>query len=119
MKPPKFYGWVIRTMVCLGALVVRNPIDRTTIILWTLAAAGAVMLGAAQAADAGVSFGRLLGTPLGRALWWRALPIGAAAAMLGVAAGLPARARRRQRLERLVTAVSPRTRPSSGDRSTL
>jgi copper transport protein len=62
--------------------------------LWTLAAAGAVALGTAQAVDAGVSFGRLLATPLGRALWWRAVPIGAAGTMLAVAAGLPARARR-------------------------
>jgi copper transport protein len=62
--------------------------------LWAVAAAGVITLGAAQAIDAGVGLDRLLTTPLGRALWWRALPIGAAGATLAVAAALPARARR-------------------------
>ena len=62
--------------------------------LWALAAAGMITLTVAQAIDAGVSVDRLLGTPLGRALWWRALPIAAAGAVLAVAAGLPARSRR-------------------------
>lgn len=51
-------------------------------LVWCLALAGVMGVGAAQAADAGVGVGRLLGTPLGAALWWRFLPIAAAGASL-------------------------------------
>jgi copper transport protein len=56
-------------------------------LVWGVAVAGVIGLGAAQAADAGVSIGRLLATPLGTALWWRALPIIAAGVALAVAEG--------------------------------
>jgi copper transport protein len=62
--------------------------------LWALAAAAVVTLGVAQGIDAGVGIDRLLGTPLGRALWWRALPIGVAGAAVAAAAYLPPRSRR-------------------------
>jgi len=55
---------------------------------WTVAAGGLVLLAAAQARDAGTGLLRVLGTPLGHDLWWRALPIGAAAfAARGASAG--------------------------------
>jgi copper transport protein len=54
-------------------------------LLWGIAVAGIVGLGAAQAADAGVSMGRLLATSLGEALWWRVIPIAAAGVALAVA----------------------------------
>ena len=55
---------------------------------WTVAAGGLVLLAVAQARDAGTGLLRLLGTPLGNALLWRALPIGAAAfAARGASAG--------------------------------
>ncbi len=44
--------------------------------------AGFILLGLAQRAAAGVSFGDLLSTPIGRALAWRAAGIGAAGLML-------------------------------------
>ena len=50
---------------------------------WAVAAVGLVLLGVAQARDAGIGLLRLLGTPLGHALLWRALPIGAAAFIAG------------------------------------
>ena len=53
--------------------------------VWAVAFAGVVGLGTAQSADAGVSLGRLLSTPLGAALWWRFLPI--VAAGIALAAG--------------------------------
>ncbi len=62
--------------------------------VWGLAAAGVVMLGADQAAAAGVSVARLLETPIGEALWWRALPILGAALAIGVAQASPPRRRR-------------------------
>jgi copper transport protein len=55
---------------------------------WTVAAVGLVLLAAAQARDAGTGLLRVLATPLGHELWWRALPIGAAAFVArGVSAG--------------------------------
>jgi copper transport protein len=45
---------------------------------WTIAALGLVLLVIAQARNAGAGLSRLLGTPLGHELWWRALPIVAA-----------------------------------------
>jgi len=53
---------------------------------WGTALAGVIGLGAAQASDAGVGFGRLLGTALGRALLWRALPLALAGAAIVAAA---------------------------------
>ena len=50
---------------------------------WTAAAIGLVLLAVAQARDAGVGLVRLLGTSLGHAVWWRAMPIGAAAFAAG------------------------------------
>jgi copper transport protein len=63
-------------------------------VLWALACAGVIGLGAAQAADAGAALGRLLATPLGAALWWRFLPIIAAGAALLAGGRLPAQRRR-------------------------
>jgi len=54
-------------------------------IFWACAAVGLVLLGLAQALDTGAGIDRLLRTPLGHALWWRALPI--AAAGLAIAVG--------------------------------
>jgi copper transport protein len=45
---------------------------------WTIATLGLVLLGVAQARDTGTGLSRLLGTPLGHELWWRALPIATA-----------------------------------------
>jgi len=53
-------------------------------LVWGLALAGVVGVGAAQATDAGVPIGRLLGTPLGAALWSRFLPIVAAGGALAI-----------------------------------
>lgn len=63
-------------------------------ITWILSVAGILSLGADQAATAGVTVGRLLETPLGRALWWRAIPIGAAGIAIGVGQILPLSRRR-------------------------
>jgi copper transport protein len=52
---------------------------------WTSAAVGLVLLAVAQARDAGIGLLRLLGTPLGHQVLWRALPIGAAAFAVGSA----------------------------------
>src|SRR5438128_12612436 len=52
-----------------------------------MAAAGVIGLGVARASDAGVGFGRLLETALGRALLWRAVPL--AAAGVAIAASAP------------------------------
>ena len=38
-KLRNFYGWVIRSALCLGALVLRHPIDVEAVVIWTLAAA--------------------------------------------------------------------------------
>src|SRR5438445_10808436 len=57
---------------------------------WGIAAAGVIGLGVAQASDAGVGFGRLLETALGRALLWRAVALGAAGVAVA-ASGPPAR----------------------------
>jgi len=52
-------------------------------VLWAAAAAGLILLGVAQAQDTQAGMDRLLRTPLGHALWWRAVPLAAA---LGAAA---------------------------------
>jgi hypothetical protein len=36
-KLPKLYGWLIRAVVCLGAIVARHPVDRVAITVWGLA----------------------------------------------------------------------------------
>lgn len=38
-KPARLYGWVIRTFLCLGALLIRHEIDVAAIVSWSLAAA--------------------------------------------------------------------------------
>jgi hypothetical protein len=38
-KPPRIYGWAIRTGACLAAMAYRNPVDAAAILIWTLAAA--------------------------------------------------------------------------------
>ena len=35
----RLYGWVIRTVLCLAAIVFRHTIDLTAMLLWGLAAA--------------------------------------------------------------------------------
>jgi hypothetical protein len=37
MKPQRITGWMLRTLVCLGALMIRHPVDSMAIIVWTLA----------------------------------------------------------------------------------
>jgi hypothetical protein len=34
-----FYGWVLRTIVCLGAVALRHSLDLTDLVLWGLALA--------------------------------------------------------------------------------
>ena len=36
VKPSKLYGWLIRTFVCLSAIVIRYPVDRLAIVVWCL-----------------------------------------------------------------------------------
>jgi hypothetical protein len=38
MKLSKLYGWLLRTFVCLAAIVFRFPVDRLAIMVWCLAA---------------------------------------------------------------------------------
>ncbi|MGA2723715.1 MAG: hypothetical protein ABSG79_15055 [Bryobacteraceae bacterium] len=37
-KPSRLYGWVIRTVVCVVAVALRNPVDTVDLIVWGLAA---------------------------------------------------------------------------------
>jgi len=37
-KPPRLYGWIIRAVVCLAAIVFRHPVDLIAMVLWGLAA---------------------------------------------------------------------------------
>lgn len=60
---------------------------------WALAVVGLLLLAEAERADAGTSFGGLLGSSVGEALIWRAVGLGAAAVALLVAWRRP-RARR-------------------------
>ncbi len=55
---------------------------------WALAAGGVALLGLGQAVDTGAGL-RLLGTPLGLALWRRALPVAAAAPAIAIARRIP------------------------------
>jgi hypothetical protein len=36
IKLSKLYGWLIRTFVCLAAIVVRHPVDTLAIAVWCL-----------------------------------------------------------------------------------
>jgi hypothetical protein len=37
-KPPRLYGWIIRGVLCLGAIVLRHPMDGIAIAVWVGAA---------------------------------------------------------------------------------
>jgi hypothetical protein len=37
-KPGTLYGWIIRAVVCLSAIVFRHPVDNTAFVIWTMAA---------------------------------------------------------------------------------
>ncbi|HLW60606.1 MAG TPA: copper resistance protein CopC [bacterium] len=97
------WGWYLGLSGLLGAawvwaLAAHEPVMPSAGYLWMLwafAAAGLVVLGLAQAADAGVGIGRLLGTPLGLALAWRALPLSIAGIAIGATQRLSIRSRRR------------------------
>lgn len=56
---------------------------------WAASLLAVAGIGAAQAADAGITLGRLAGTALGTALLWRALPLLAAGAALAAAGVRP------------------------------
>ena len=97
------WGWYLGVSGLLGAAWLWGFGASETMIpslaylwaLWICAAAGLVVLALAQAADAGVGLGRLLGTPLGFALAWRALPLSLAGLALGAIPWLSTNARRR------------------------
>ena len=38
-KPPAMYGWMIRAILCLGAIIIRHPVDVAAISIWILAVA--------------------------------------------------------------------------------
>ena len=37
-KLPRLYAWVIRTILCLGAIVLRHPVDGIALVVWAVAA---------------------------------------------------------------------------------
>jgi len=37
VKPSRITAWLIRDLVCLGALVIRHPVDNMAIVVWALA----------------------------------------------------------------------------------
>jgi hypothetical protein len=37
-KLPRLYGWIIRSVLCLGAMAFRFPLDFVDILVWALAA---------------------------------------------------------------------------------
>lgn len=37
LKLPRFYGWLIRTLLCMLALSFRHPVDNLSVIIWALA----------------------------------------------------------------------------------
>lgn len=39
MKPSRLSAWILRVLVCLGALVIRHPVDTVAVVVWTLALA--------------------------------------------------------------------------------
>jgi len=63
-------------------------------ITWALAAGGVVGLGTDQAATAGATIARLFETPLGGALWKRAIPIAASGGAIVLGQVLPPHRRR-------------------------
>jgi hypothetical protein len=38
-KLSNFYGWVLRTLICLGAVALRHSLDSADLVIWGLAAA--------------------------------------------------------------------------------
>ena len=36
-KLSRLYGWIIRTVLCLGAIALRHPVDIADIVVWSLA----------------------------------------------------------------------------------
>ncbi len=61
---------------------------------WFMAAIGLVGLAQAQRVDAGVDWARLFETAIGRALWWRAIPLVLAGVGIALAGAKLGRARR-------------------------
>jgi hypothetical protein len=37
-KAPRLYAWIIRAVVCLGAIVLRHPVDGIARVVWAVAA---------------------------------------------------------------------------------
>jgi hypothetical protein len=37
-KPSRLYGWIVRTILCLAAIVIRHSIDAAAIAIWSLSA---------------------------------------------------------------------------------
>ncbi len=63
-------------------------------LFWLIAAIGLVGLAQAQRVDAGADWAKLFGTAIGRALWWRALPLLLAGVGIAFAGAQLGRARR-------------------------
>ena len=38
LKPTRLYAWLIRTGLCLGAIVIRHAIDTAALAIWSLSA---------------------------------------------------------------------------------
>jgi len=38
LKPTRLYGWIIRTLLCLGAIAIRHTVDVADIASWSLSA---------------------------------------------------------------------------------
>jgi copper transport protein len=95
------WAWYVGLSGLLGAawvwtLGARQPMIPPVSYLWALwacAAAGLAVLGLAQAAGAGTGIRRLLGTPLGLALLWRAAPFTTAGFAVAAIPRLSVRAR--------------------------
>ncbi len=37
-KQSRLYGWILRTLICLGAVALRHSLDITDLVIWGLAA---------------------------------------------------------------------------------
>lgn len=37
-KPARLYGWILRSVLCLGAMAFRFPVDFVDLLVWALAA---------------------------------------------------------------------------------
>ncbi len=37
-RPSRLYGWIVRAVLCLGALMIRHPLDTTVFVVWLMAA---------------------------------------------------------------------------------